>query len=216
MTLNGEAAALLAMTLCGAAISVFFDFLRSLRRVIRFGTAAAAVSDVIFWMSACTALAACLWLFNDGELRFYEFAGMIIGSALYFCTLSGVVMKLFTLLITKILKIIRLIFKILLTPLKFLYKILIVPVLKLINMIRNKVREKGRKYDGRKNKNVSPKSDRVYSGASKSDKDMAVRSDNGVAAVQRIDPAAADIGKPKANTKPHGEDRLRKTETARG
>lgn len=216
--LNGEVAALLAMTLCGAGISLLFDFLRSVRRVIRFGGVAAAVSDLLFWIAVCGSVAACIWIFNDGRLRFFEFAGLFSGAALYFCILSGAAVRFFTYIIELILKIFRLICKILLTPLKFLYKILIVPVMGLIKKLRNKIREKGLKDDGtkvgRKNKKVSPESDGVYNGSSERDKNMGVRSDNRGTAVQGYHSAASDRGKQKADTDHQGTNRIREAQAA--
>ena len=212
--INAETAALLAMTLCGAGLSLLFDFLRSIRRVIRFGTAAAAVSDILFWLAACGSAAACIWIFNNGQLRLFEFAGLAIGAVLYFCLLSKIMMRFFVYIIGFIFKIIRLICKILLTPLVFLYKILIVPFVGLALKIRNKILEKGRKDDGRKNSEIPPKSDRICGNSSKRDKDMAVYSDNGGTAVQGTHSAAADFGKQKRNTDHQGTDRIREAQAA--
>lgn len=117
-----------AMTACGVLISLLFDIFRAFRITVKPCTAAVALSDVLFCLSAMFIVLACVWNLNSGIFRFYEILGMVLGGTLYFSTLSKWILRLFAFIFENILKLSKIIFKILLTPLSFLYKILVVPI----------------------------------------------------------------------------------------
>lgn len=104
----------------GVLCSMIFDFFRAMRAGAAAESALVGLTDIIFWIFSCAACFACIY-YTGGELRFYIFAAIIIGSFLYFLTLSRLVSGIFV----NFFKIIRFILKILLTPVRFLYKILI-------------------------------------------------------------------------------------------
>lgn len=136
--MNPEVFVFLAMTACGAAISVVFDFIRAVRMCFKPNSVAVAVSDVAFWVFATFCAAACAWNLNSGIFRFYEPLGLILGAVLYFLLLSRWILRVFLFIIENIFKFVRFILKILLTPTLFLYRILVVPV-------KNILTNKGRK-----------------------------------------------------------------------
>lgn len=115
---------LLGMTACGAAMSVLFDLRRGFHKSVKLPEFAVCAADFIFWIMCAAAVAWCIWVLNGGAVRAYEFVGLILGTVIYFVTLSGYVVAISAFFSAGILKIIRFIFKILLTPLTFLYKII--------------------------------------------------------------------------------------------
>lgn len=127
VNVNREVCVFLVSFLCGIICSVLFDLFRASRSVYRQSAVIIGLSDLFFWLVSCTLCYACIFVFNNGKLRFYEFAAVILGSFIYFLTLSTVVKYIFV----NFFKIIRFIFKILLTPAHFLYKMLIAVFLKI-------------------------------------------------------------------------------------
>ena len=143
--MNGEVITLAAFTACGGIVCLVFDIMRGLRRAIGERKICTHISDLIFWVTSAAVCMFCLWNFNSGEIRLFEFVGFSIGCVLYFLLLSAVVLKVFTLIFVNILKFMRFVLKILLTPAKFLYKIVIVIPIRHVNLIT--VRK--RKHNGK-------------------------------------------------------------------
>lgn len=107
--------------LSGIICSMIFDFFRTTRKRYKQNTAVIGLSDILFWMISCIICYSCIYITNNGELRMYEFAAIIIGSFIYFLMLH----RIFNIIFVNFFRIIEIIFKILLTPARFLYKIII-------------------------------------------------------------------------------------------
>lgn len=116
---------LLVMFLCGAALGVLFDARRGIQKAAKVPDLAVIIADIIYWVIFTVSAAWCVWRFNNGIVRAFEFAGLFCGALIYFLTLSNFVVRLFAFLSCYILKTITFIFKILLTPARFLYKIML-------------------------------------------------------------------------------------------
>lgn len=115
---------LLVMFLCGAALGVLFDMRRGIQKTAKIPDLAVIIADIIYWVIFTVTVAWCVWRFNNGIVRAFEFIGLFGGALIYFFTLSNFVVRLFAFLSYYILKTITFIFKILLTPARFLYKII--------------------------------------------------------------------------------------------
>lgn len=126
--MNREVFALFALTLCGATVTMVFDVFRAMRAAGKENAAATVLEDILFWIISLCIVAKCLWVFNSGELRFFEVVGFIIGAILYILLLQKIFFNIFTVIFVNIFKFLHLICQILLTPLRFLYKILLVPL----------------------------------------------------------------------------------------
>ena len=127
--------------LLGVGFGIFYDVFRILRCAFPTGRVIAFAQDVVYF-SVC-ALATFLFLmnFNAGQIRFYIILGEVIGAALYFCTLS--------LLIMGVSKAIIRIFK---KVLGFLYRITLGPVVRLIRWTIGKIRALLHKVFGNRKK----------------------------------------------------------------
>ena len=168
--ISDETTLFLAMTACGLAVSVLYDFMRAIRGALKSGAAVTAVTDVIFAFVSFAAASLCVLNFGNGRLRIYEVIGLLLGAVGYFAALSGAVYKFFLFCVKKILKITIFIFKILLTPLLFLYKILIVPIKKyaesIIQRSRNSDAKQNKKSGHKIRKHSQERSgNRVFRGA---------------------------------------------------
>lgn len=78
-----EAFVVLSCILGGVVLGVDFDLLRALRRTLRARGAAAALLDLLFWLSAALIVYLCIYFANDAQLRWFEFVGFAVGFAVY-------------------------------------------------------------------------------------------------------------------------------------
>lgn len=121
VTISYELVAFLFSALAGILCCIIFDFFRAIRHIFNQGIFLVGISDIAFWVLCCIICFIAIYNKNSGELRFYQFAAIIISSFIYFLALSKVIKCVFV----NFLRIIKFIFKILLTPIDFLYKILV-------------------------------------------------------------------------------------------
>lgn len=84
--------------LCGSVTGLIFDFFRSLRKSVTTGKNMTAFQDALFCAIAFYLFTKTVDLTNNGDLRWYEFAGMFFGLAVYFLWMS----KFFCFLMTKL------------------------------------------------------------------------------------------------------------------
>lgn len=131
----------LGMALCGMCIGVLFDVFRVYRLLQRPKLLAVNISDLLFWILGGGVLYISLIYFNDGQLRWYVFVGLILGTILYFSLLSKLVIRIFVVISKIFMKILRFILKILLTPLLFLYKIVVIPLYRVISKISSGIQK---------------------------------------------------------------------------
>lgn len=138
--MNREIYALIAVTVCGGAVVMLFDVFRAVRAAVKSNAVLTAAEDIAFWIISIYMVTRCLWEFNNGELRFFEAVGFVIGAVLYILLLQKAILKIFTVIFKNIFKFIHLICQILLTPPRFLYKILLVPLYKKVKRLISKLR----------------------------------------------------------------------------
>lgn len=138
--MNREIYALIAVTVCGGAVVMLFDVFRAIRAAVKSNAVLTAAEDIAFWIISIYMVSRCLWEFNNGELRFFEAAGFVIGAVLYILLLQKGILRIFTVIFKNIFKFIHLICQILLTPPRFLYKILLVPLYKTLKRLISKLR----------------------------------------------------------------------------
>lgn len=83
-----EAAVFFLAIALGAALALFYDFLRILRRMVRHGVVATGVEDLLFWLLGACLLFTLMFYGTDGELRGYVLFGALCGALLYLQTVS--------------------------------------------------------------------------------------------------------------------------------
>lgn len=135
ISVENEAYIFIAVFLVGIILGFLFDVFKMLR-MLKFGNVWIFMTDLIFWTGATVIFLASVLYFNDGQMRWYEFAGIFLGLLLYFLLLSRYITAIFLWIAGVIYKIFRIILKILLTPARFLYKILSMPVLFIFGIFR--------------------------------------------------------------------------------
>lgn len=115
---------LLVALLSGAAMILFYDLFRVIRRVIAHGTVWTAVEDFIYWLCCALFVFAMLYRENDGLIRGFAIGGMAVGMLCYNRFVSPFFVKYMALILGTVFRILRRVAGILCRPLKKLKKIL--------------------------------------------------------------------------------------------
>lgn len=84
----------------GILITILFDMFRILRRSFKTADFITYIEDILFWILAGTILLYTLFIFNNGEIRFYFFIAMMIGSMLYIVLFSKYVIQISVKIVT--------------------------------------------------------------------------------------------------------------------
>ena len=113
----------------GISCCAFFDLQRFIRRLLKAGSVRTLLEDLFFAILCATVLIVTGFLFNDGQMRYYQFAGAVSGALFYAAFLSGKVM----LIMEKIYNIVR---KILIKPIVKILKIIYIPFNKTAELIK--------------------------------------------------------------------------------
>ena len=140
----------------GAIIGLLFDIFRILRKSFKTSDIITTIEDILFWIITGIIILYSIFVFNDGEIRFFMFIGIFLGVMLYMLLLSRYIIKVSVKIIEIIKKIIGFIFKILILPIKTIYKIikniLKKPILFCFINLKKTIRQIGTKISNKKNK----------------------------------------------------------------
>ncbi len=117
--MSGESVFLWHALLTGALITLIYDGLIILRRVIPHKPLAEALEDMGFWIFC--AIYVFMWLYREsnGTLRWYAVAGALLGMLIYKKTISGLLVKSMVWLLTKVLAVLEKVLYVVLAPVRF-------------------------------------------------------------------------------------------------
>jgi len=124
MSVSLEARIFLLSVLCGGVLVLCYDLFRVVRTKAKTKGAMLHVQDGLFWVLALFILFYFVLFVNNGRVRFYELAGMILGAVIYALTLSRPIYLGICKILESIMKIFSFFLKIILTPLRFMYNII--------------------------------------------------------------------------------------------
>ncbi|MBR3255854.1 MAG: spore cortex biosynthesis protein YabQ [Clostridia bacterium] len=86
--INNQAYLFFIFSLDGFIIGLLFDFFRILRKCFKTANLVTYIEDILFWILTGFLVLYTIFIFNNGEIRFFMFIGIIIGIALYILLLS--------------------------------------------------------------------------------------------------------------------------------
>ena len=86
--------------LCGIFIGILFDIFRILRKSFKTPDFVTYIEDAIFGIITGIFLIFIIFIFNNGELRFYIFLALLLGNVLYLSTISKYFIKINVKIIT--------------------------------------------------------------------------------------------------------------------
>ena len=78
----------------GVGCGIFFDIQRSLRRLIAAGGVRTAFEDTAFAVVCVVGAIGLGFLFNNGQMRYYQVMGVLSGALFYAALLSSITMKI--------------------------------------------------------------------------------------------------------------------------
>ena len=84
----------------GIVIGILFDTFRIIRKSFKTPDLVTYIEDIVFWILAGCILLFTIFTFNNGEIRIYIFAGLILGLSIYLLTLSKYFIKINVIILT--------------------------------------------------------------------------------------------------------------------
>ena len=111
-------------SVCGIIIGIFFDLFRILRRSFKTPDIITYIEDIIFGILTGVFLIFIIFVFNNGELRFYIFIALILGFYIYLLTISKYFIKINVRIIITLKKIIIKIFSLIFYPINLIKKVI--------------------------------------------------------------------------------------------
>ncbi len=119
---ENQALIFIVFTFTGILLGILFDFFRVFRRTFNTIDIITYLEDILYWILAGIIVLYNIWFFNNGEIRFFMIIGIVMGAIIYSLLFSPILIKIETMILTKLKYIIM-----------FFYKIIIIPIEKIIN-----------------------------------------------------------------------------------
>ena len=113
-----------------------FDFFRVLRKKFKTTDIVTYMQDIVFWILTGISMLYCIYTFNSGEIRLYEFIGILIGTTIYFLTISKYFIKINSMVLNILIKIF---YVLLIVPLKTINKTIIKPIVTFLKRFNKNV-----------------------------------------------------------------------------
>ena len=106
ISINQQLMSFVVSVLCGAMTGLFFDVFRCARKMIHMNDIVVNICDGLFFLVSGFFAFFTILSVNNGELRWYLFAGILCGGVLYFLLLSKWFMKAFVFLLKVLFKVV--------------------------------------------------------------------------------------------------------------
>ncbi len=123
VSVTNQAYIFLSSVAGGLIIGFVFDIFRILRKVVKTANFITYLEDILFWILAAIIIFALVFITNNGELRWYEFLGVLLGVIFYNLIFSSYVIKISVTVVNFIKKIVAWLIKVILFPIAFIYRI---------------------------------------------------------------------------------------------
>ena len=139
--ITNQAYLFLIFVINGLLIGLLFDIFRILRISFKTKDIVTYIEDILFWIMTGAIVLYSIFVFNNGEIRFFIFLGIIIGIILYMTLFSTYIIKISVNIIKIFKNIFGNIFKTLLVPLTFVGKSIRKILFKPISLITINIRK---------------------------------------------------------------------------
>jgi spore cortex biosynthesis protein YabQ len=126
--ITNQAYLFLIFVINGLLIGLLFDFFRILRLSFKTRDFVTYIEDIIFWIITGIIVLYSIFIFNNGEIRFFMFLGIALGAFLYMTLFSGYIISVSVHIIKFFKKIFGFILKLFSFVFKILKKIFIRPI----------------------------------------------------------------------------------------
>lgn len=141
VSVTNQAYIFLSSVVGGLLVGFVFDIFRILRRVVKTANFITYIEDILFWILVSIIIFSLVFITNNGELRWYELLGVMLGVIFYNLLFSQYVIRVSVTVINFIKKVIVFVIKIILFPFVIIYKLFKKPCILLTKFI-NKIMKK--------------------------------------------------------------------------
>lgn len=93
-TANNQITSFLFFVLVGIILTIIFDMFRILRKGFKTSNKITYIEDIIYWIIAGIILMYSIFIFHNGETRWYIFLGIALGSVIYLKLFSNIFIKM--------------------------------------------------------------------------------------------------------------------------
>ena len=149
--ITNQAFLFLVFVVIGLIIGLLFDVFRILRISFKTKDVITYIEDILFWILTGILVLYSIFIFNNGEIRFFIFIGIVIGVILYIMLFSSFIIKYSVYIISIIKNVVGVVFKFISIPIKYLKKFLkkiffrpisfiTINIRKILNRISNKIK----------------------------------------------------------------------------
>ena len=108
----------------GMILGMIFDIFKVIKPSDKSNVIVTGICDMLLWCVITIAVFAIIFITNNAAVRWYEFAGMILGAVIYFMSLSRVFLAMLTAFLRLAKKLFNIIMKILLFPFMLIFRTL--------------------------------------------------------------------------------------------
>ena len=145
LSMAGQAWLFVSTVLVGAAIGLFYDVFRILRKTTRHRGIVVQLEDLLFWVIATGLTFYYMLHRNYGEVRLFALAGVAVGILLYFATVSRWVVAVFVAVVNYMKRVVAVAVRVVLVPVR-LAAAWLAPPLARANAAARKKANKARRY----------------------------------------------------------------------
>lgn len=124
MMVTNQAYLFLIFTINGIIIGLLFDIFRILRKSFKTSDIVTYLQDILFWILTGFILLYSIFVFSNGEIRFYMFLGVFLGCLIYMIIFSKYFININVKIILILKKIILKILSIIIFPINIIIKII--------------------------------------------------------------------------------------------
>jgi spore cortex biosynthesis protein YabQ len=120
--INQELLFFLSSILTGVLIALLYDIIRIIRRLVKHGSFWVALEDTVYWIGSALVVFIMMYEKNDGAIRGFSIAGIILGMIVYNGSVSRILVRYISIVLNGIIHILYKVFRILTTPFRFLFR----------------------------------------------------------------------------------------------
>ena len=114
--ITNQAILFFTFIIIGIIIGFLFDFFRILRKTFNTADIITYIEDIIFWILTGFIVIYAIFVFNNGEIRFYMFLAILLGCILYMILLSKLIINISVKVLGTFMEIVKKFVKIMLIP----------------------------------------------------------------------------------------------------
>lgn len=138
---TNQAFLFLVFVINGLIIGFIFDVFRILRISFKTKDFVTYIEDIMFWIISGLIVLYSIFVFNNGEIRFFIFLGIVIGIILYITLFSSYIIKINVQIIKFLKSIIGTIFKFIKIPFTFIGRLIKKTLFKPVSIITINIRK---------------------------------------------------------------------------